>query len=133
MSDTLNPITATIGDYDSIDHESFQYLYDMNLIADQTFEMEHRISAQHKQHSGLSADQAIIRYLKETMKIPFYGIYFFQLNDSKKDVVVGVKSSGIALYEKDKIIQEYEWWRVSDIKRKQKQLHLEIKEDSVCS
>lgn len=123
--------SAVIGDYDSIDHESFQYLYTMNLIANQTVGMEHCISAQHKQHSGLSSDQAEIRYLEEAMKIPFYGIYFFQLIDSKKDVDFGVNSSGIVLYEKDELIREYAWRDVDDIKRKHKQLHLEVKQDSV--
>lgn len=35
------------------------------------------------------------------MKIPFYGIYFFQLNDFKKDIDFEVKSTGIVLYEKE--------------------------------
>lgn len=131
FGDLLNTISAVIGDYDSIDHESFQYLYTMNLIADQTVQMEHRISAQHKQHSGLSSDQAEIRYLEEVMKIPFYGIYFFQLNVFKKDVNFGVNSSGIVFYQNDEIILEYGWCKVIDIKRKQKELHIEIEQNSV--
>jgi len=96
-------------DYDATEHPT-GYLANEKLLSKTVIdqhklsmeEWEEKISSFHKQHKGMSRDQAMIEYLKIAQDLEMFGINYFSVYNVKgTEVLLGVDALGINVYEKN--------------------------------
>lgn len=67
-------VQAELGDYSAVEHSTPQYLAAMELLRDQSAEMERRIGELHKLHRGQLPADAEYNYLEHAKKLYMYGV-----------------------------------------------------------
>lgn len=93
-------------------------------------EIEYLIIEHHKLHNGLSTIEAENAYLENAMKISLYGIYFFKSKDSTgKDILIGVTTLGVIVYQNDHIVNEFSWSKMMKISFKRRTFFMELKRE----
>uniref|UniRef100_A0A183CL21 Moesin/ezrin/radixin homolog 1 n=1 Tax=Globodera pallida TaxID=36090 RepID=A0A183CL21_GLOPA len=102
---------AMLGDY----RRSEEYADHLNSarIAQPTTEQEQfigHVREMHKQHRGLTPQEAELNYLNACKALAMYGVHLFPAKDSKgKAVQVGVSAHGISLYSEQMRIHRFAW------------------------
>jgi radixin len=65
-------------------------------------EWEEKVSAFHKQHRGVSREEAMLEYLKIAQDLEMFGINYFAIYNKKgSEMLLGVDALGINVYEKN--------------------------------
>ncbi|PIK46205.1 putative merlin [Apostichopus japonicus] len=102
-------VQAKYEDYDKeIHHQGF--LSEEELLPQRVIEQfnislemwEEKITAWYENHRGLMRDEAEMEYLKVAQDLEMYGVNYFDIKNEKgTDLLLGVDSMGLNVYEKD--------------------------------
>jgi len=93
-------------------------------------EWEEKISSFHKQHRGMSRDEAMLEYLKIAQDLEMFGINYFSVYNIKgTEVLLGVDALGINVYEKNNKLApkiSFPWSEIKKISHSGKKLKVRL-------
>ncbi|KAF5917713.1 hypothetical protein HPG69_013550 [Diceros bicornis minor] len=117
-------VIARFGDYDSSIHHP-GYLSDSQFIPDQSDDFLMKVESLHKQHSGLKQSEAESCYINIARTLDFYGVELHSGRDLHNlDLMIGIASSGIAVYRKYICTSFYPWVNILKISFKRKKFFI---------
>lgn len=122
-------VQSELGDYNPLEH-THGYLNEMQLLADQNEEMEHRISELHKLHRGQLPADAEYNYLEHAKRLDMYGIDFHRATDSAgKELNLGVSSIGLLVYQNSIRINTFSWSKMVKLSFKRKDFFIQLRRE----
>ncbi|XP_058379730.1 tyrosine-protein phosphatase non-receptor type 3 isoform X4 [Diceros bicornis minor] len=117
-------VQSRFGDYDSSIHHP-GYLSDSQFIPDQSDDFLMKVESLHKQHSGLKQSEAESCYINIARTLDFYGVELHSGRDLHNlDLMIGIASSGIAVYRKYICTSFYPWVNILKISFKRKKFFI---------
>jgi tyrosine-protein phosphatase non-receptor type 4 len=123
------PISAEIGDFNSIEHTE-GYLKNLQLLVDQNEENERQISELHKLHRGQLPADAECNYLEHAKRLDQYGIDFHSATDSSgKDIQLGVSSIGLLVYQNSLRVNTFSWSKMTKVSFKRKEFFIQLRRE----
>ncbi|XP_028396908.1 tyrosine-protein phosphatase non-receptor type 13-like [Dendronephthya gigantea] len=91
-----------------------------------------KLRALHKVQCGLSQDEAEVKFIKESQKLPEYGMHLYKTQLGKKEneiIYLGVCVRGVTIFEfkqnKRKPIERHSWMTIKKLAFKKKKFHIE--------
>lgn len=125
----LFKFSAELGDYSPSEHLP-GYLNDMELLPEQTEEIERRISELHKLHRNQLPSDAEYNYLEHAKRLDMYGIDFHRATDSAgKDLNLGVSSIGLIVYQNSIRINTFSWSKMVKVSFKRKDFFIQLRRE----
>lgn len=154
-------VQAELGDYSAQQHcGATQYLAAMELLRDQSAEMERRIGELHKLHRGQLPADAEYNYLEHAKKLYMYGVDIHPatvsggapgdwnrvvgnadvcspavavLQDSGgKEISLGVTSLGLVVFQNGVRMNVFSWSKMVKISFKRKEFFIQLRREPVC-
>ncbi|KAK7157754.1 hypothetical protein R3I93_009061 [Phoxinus phoxinus] len=120
-------VQSTLGDYDPNLHKN-NYVSKIVLAPNQSEELEERVMELHSTYRFMSPAQADMLFLENAMGLPMYGVDLHPAKDvSGADVMLGVCSEGLMVYEDEIKIDVFLWPRVLKISHKRSTFLLKIR------
>ncbi|XP_067264543.1 protein 4.1b isoform X2 [Chanodichthys erythropterus] len=120
-------IQSTLGDYDPNLHKN-NYVSEIVLAPNQSEELEERVMELHSTYRSMSPAQADMLFLENAMGLPMYGVDLHPAKDvSGADVMLGVCSEGLVVYEDDIKTNVFHWPRVLKISHKRSTFLLKMR------
>nr|XP_055066071.1 protein 4.1b isoform X2 [Misgurnus anguillicaudatus] len=120
-------IQSTLGDYDPSVHTN-NYVSKILLAPNQNEELEKSVMEQHSTHRSMSPAQADMLFLEYAKTLPMYGVDLHPAKDvSGADVMLGVCSEGLMVYEDEVKINSFSWPNILKISHKRKTFILKIR------
>ncbi|XP_073728232.1 protein 4.1b isoform X2 [Misgurnus anguillicaudatus] len=120
-------IQSTLGDYDPSVHTN-NYVSKILLAPNQNEELEKSVMEQHSTHRSMSPAQADMLFLEYAKTLPMYGVDLHPGKDvSGADVMLGVCSEGLMVYEDEVKINSFSWPNILKISHKRKTFILKIR------
>ncbi|KAF4103169.1 hypothetical protein G5714_016052 [Onychostoma macrolepis] len=120
-------VQSALGDYDSNLHKN-NYISEIVLAPNQSEELEERIMELHSTYRFMSPAQADMLFLENAMGLPMYGVDLHPAKDvSGADVMLGVCSEGLTVYEDEIKTNIFLWPRVLKISQKRSTFLLKIR------
>uniref|UniRef100_A0A9L0S6B8 Band 4.1-like protein 5 n=1 Tax=Equus caballus TaxID=9796 RepID=A0A9L0S6B8_HORSE len=117
-------VQSHFGDYNSSIHHP-GYLSDSQFIPDQSDDFVTKVESLHKQHSGLKQSEAESCYINIARTLDFYGVELHGGRDLHSlDLMIGIASSGIAVYRKYICTSFYPWVNILKISFKRKKFFI---------
>ncbi|ROL47777.1 Protein 4.1 [Anabarilius grahami] len=111
-------VQSTLGDYDPNLHKN-NYVSEIVLAPNQSEELEEIVMELHSTYRFMSPAQADMLFLENAMGLPMYGVDLHPAKDvSGADVMLGVCSEGLMLYEDAIKTNVFHWPRVLKISHK---------------
>uniref|UniRef100_A0A8C2JEC5 Protein 4.1 n=1 Tax=Cyprinus carpio TaxID=7962 RepID=A0A8C2JEC5_CYPCA len=124
-------VQSTIGDYDPNLHKN-QYVSEIVLAPNQSEELEERIIELHSTYRFMSPAQADMLFLENAMGLPMYGVDLHPAKDvNDADVMLGVCSEGLIVYEDEIKTNIFDWPRVLKISHKRSTFLLKMRPSEV--
>jgi len=125
------------GDYDEEEHAegylSKDKLLPKEVVDKHTLtsdEWEAKVSTFHKNHSGVTKEEAMMEYLKLAQDLEMFGITYYPVtNKQGSEVDMGIDSRGINIYKKgDKLNPNvsFPWSEVTTVKPSKKDLKIKL-------
>ncbi|XP_041978945.1 tyrosine-protein phosphatase non-receptor type 4 isoform X2 [Aricia agestis] len=123
-------VQAELGDYNSLEHRP-EYLSELCLLPKQSAEDERRIKELHKLHKGQSPADADANFLEHAKRLDLYGVESHPAKDyNEKDILIGVTSIGIVVFQKDIRVNTFSWSKIIKISFKKKQFFIQLKREA---
>ncbi|XP_065101632.2 protein 4.1b isoform X2 [Paramisgurnus dabryanus] len=120
-------IQSTLGDYDPRVHTN-NYVSKILLAPNQNEELEKIVMEQHSTHRSMSPAQADMLFLEYAKTLPMYGVDLHPAKDvSGADVMLGVCSEGLLVYEDEVKTNSFSWPNVLKISHKRNKFLLKIR------
>uniref|UniRef100_A0A8C1NH87 Protein 4.1 n=1 Tax=Cyprinus carpio TaxID=7962 RepID=A0A8C1NH87_CYPCA len=120
-------VQSTLGDYDPNLHQN-NYVSEIVLAPNQSEELEERIMELHSTYRFMIPAQAEILFLENAMQLPMYGVDLHPAKDvSGADVMLGVCSEGLMVYEDEIKTNSFLWPRVLKTSHKRSTFLLKIR------
>uniref|UniRef100_A0A8D2QQ75 Tyrosine-protein phosphatase n=1 Tax=Zosterops lateralis melanops TaxID=1220523 RepID=A0A8D2QQ75_ZOSLA len=114
-----------LGDYNASVHCS-GYLSNYNFIPEQNKDFLTKVETLHEQHSGLKQSEAESCYINIARTLEFYGVELHSGRDLHNlDLMIGIASSGIAVYRKLICTSFYPWVNILKISFKRKKFFIQ--------
>uniref|UniRef100_A0A671MQP2 protein-tyrosine-phosphatase n=1 Tax=Sinocyclocheilus anshuiensis TaxID=1608454 RepID=A0A671MQP2_9TELE len=120
-------VQSTLGEYDPNLHQN-NYVSEIVLAPNQSEELEERIMELHSTYRFMSPAQADMLFLENAMGLPMYGVDLHPAKDvSGADVMLGVCSEGLMVYEDEIKTNIFLWPRVLKISHKRSTFLLKMR------
>ncbi|XP_039535970.1 protein 4.1b isoform X4 [Pimephales promelas] len=120
-------VQSTLGDYDPNLHKN-NYVSEIVLAPNQSEELEERVMELHSTYRFMSPAQADMLFLENAMGLPMYGVDLHPAKDvSGADVMLGVCSEGLMVYEDEIKTNIFPWPRVLKISYKRSTFLLKMR------
>ncbi|XP_048008166.1 protein 4.1b isoform X1 [Megalobrama amblycephala] len=120
-------VQSTLGDYDPNLHRD-NYVNEIVLAPNQSEELEERVMELHSTYRFMSPAQADMLFLENAMGLPMYGVDLHPAKDvSGADVMLGVCSEGLMVYEDEIKTNVFHWPRVLKISHKRSTFLLKMR------
>ncbi|XP_073703127.1 protein 4.1b [Garra rufa] len=120
-------VQSTLGDYDPNLHRN-NYVSEIVLAPNQSEELEERIMELHSTYRFMSPAQADMLFLENAMGLPMYGVDLHPAKDvDGEDVMLGVSSEGLMVFEDDIKTNIYLWPSVLKISHKRSTFLLKMR------
>ncbi|XP_016139000.1 protein 4.1b [Sinocyclocheilus grahami] len=120
-------VQSTIGDYDPNLHKN-NYVSEIVLAPNQSEELEERIMELHSTYRFMNPAQADKLFLENAMGLPMYGVDLHPAKDvNDADVMLGVCSEGLMVYEDEIKTNIFLWPRVLKISHKRSTFLLKMR------
>ncbi|XDV40309.1 hypothetical protein PO909_009415 [Leuciscus waleckii] len=120
-------VQSTLGDYDPNLHKN-NYVSEIVLAPNQSEELEERVMELHSTYRFMSPAQADMLFLENAMGLPMYGVDLHPAKDvSGEDVMLGVCSEGLMVYEDEIKTNVFLWPRVLKISHKRSTFLLKMR------
>ncbi|XP_032232116.2 band 4.1-like protein 3 isoform X2 [Nematostella vectensis] len=105
-------VQSEFGDYDPHEHKG-NYLAGLVFSPNQSHELVERIKELHKEHRGLTPEEADTQYLEAARKLTMYGVDAHPARDGNGDeVLVGVSYAGVLVFKDDLRQNKFPWPKV---------------------
>ncbi|XP_025943561.1 tyrosine-protein phosphatase non-receptor type 3 isoform X2 [Apteryx rowi] len=118
-------VQSQLGDYNSLVHHS-GYLSNYNFIPEQNEDFLTKVESLHEQHSGLKQSEAESCFINIARTLEFYGVELHSGRDLHNlDLMIGIASSGIAVYRKLICTSFYPWVNILKISFKRKKFFIQ--------
>ncbi|XP_010190570.1 PREDICTED: tyrosine-protein phosphatase non-receptor type 3 isoform X2 [Mesitornis unicolor] len=118
-------VQSQLGDYNAAVHHS-GYLSNYNFIPEQNKDFLTKVESLHEQHSGLKQSEAESCYINIARTLEFYGVELHSGRDLHNlDLMIGIASSGIAVYRKLICTSFYPWVNILKISFKRKKFFIQ--------
>ncbi|KAK2511214.1 Ptpn3 [Columba guinea] len=102
-------VQSQLGDYNASVHRP-GYLSNYKFIPEQNKDFLNKVESLHEQHSGLKQSEAESCYINIARTLEFYGVELHSGRDLHNlDLMIGIASSGIAVYRKLICTSFYPW------------------------
>uniref|UniRef100_A0A6Q2YQ05 Tyrosine-protein phosphatase n=1 Tax=Esox lucius TaxID=8010 RepID=A0A6Q2YQ05_ESOLU len=122
-------VQSEIGDYNQDEHLP-GYLSEYSFIPNAPQDFEKEVAKHHQQHKGLSPAQSEFNYLNTAQTIELYGVEFHYAKDqSNTEVLIGVMSTGIVIYENRVQISNFPWLNIVKISFKCRQFFIQLRRE----
>ncbi|KAH7641834.1 erythrocyte membrane protein band 4.1 like coracle isoform X2 [Dermatophagoides farinae] len=120
---------SELGDFDTSEHdEQGRYLNVLHFAPNQTPELLEKVCELHKQHRGMTSDEADIQYLENAKKLAMYGIDLHPAKEqSGLDIMIGVSSSGLHVFRDRLRINRFAWPKILKISYKRNNYYIKIR------
>lgn len=103
----------------------------MQLIPDQTDEIEKQICELHKLHRGQTPADAECNYLEHAKRLEHFGIDFHNATDSSgKEIKLGVSAIGLLVYQNDLRINTFSWSKMTKVSFKRKEFLIQLRREA---
>ncbi|XP_016365535.1 trichohyalin-like [Sinocyclocheilus rhinocerous] len=120
-------VQSTLGEYDPNLHQN-NYVSEIVLAPNQSEELEERIMELHSTYRLMSPAQADMLFLENAMGFPMYGVDLHPAKDvNGADVMLGVCSEGLMVYEDEIETNIFLWPRVLKISHKRSTFLLKMR------
>ncbi|NP_778259.1 protein 4.1b isoform X1 [Danio rerio] len=120
-------VQSTLGDYDPNLHKN-NYVRKIVLAPNQSKELEEKVMELHATYRFMSPAQADLLFLENVMGLPMYGVDLHPAKDaSGEDVMLGVCSEGLIVYEDGVKTNSFFWPRVLKISHKRNTFLLKMR------
>lgn len=122
-------VQSELGDYQSDEHGP-GYLSNLQLIPDQTEEMEKKISELHKLHKGQMPADAEYNFLDHAKRLEMYGVDLHRARDTtSRDIQLGVTSVGLVVFQNNARMNTFSWSKIVKISFKRKQFFIQLRSE----
>ncbi|CEF65493.1 Protein-tyrosine phosphatase, receptor/non-receptor type domain and FERM domain and Protein-tyrosine/Dual specificity phosphatase domain and PDZ domain and Protein-tyrosine phosphatase, catalytic domain and Pleckstrin homology-like domain and FERM/acyl-CoA-binding protein, 3-helical bundle domain and FERM adjacent (FA) domain and FERM, N-terminal domain and FERM, C-terminal PH-like domain and FERM central domain and Band 4.1 domain and Band 4.1 family-containing protein [Strongyloides ratti] len=120
-------IQSEIGDYNSSEPDN-DYVENFKIIPNQSYELTKQIKELHKLHSGQTPAAAEYNFLDHAKRLDMYGVDLYEANiDDGIQLLVGVNSYGICLFQNAQKINAYPWCSIMKLTFKKKIFNVVIR------
>ncbi|XP_052000339.1 protein 4.1b [Xyrauchen texanus] len=120
-------VQSTLRDYDPNLHKN-NYVSKIVLAPNQSEELEERVMELHSTHRFMIPAQADMLFLENAKMLPMYGVDLHPAKDiSGAEVMLGVCSEGMMVYEDEIKINSFAWPRVLKISHKRSTFLLKMR------
>lgn len=119
-------VQSELGDYQPEEHGP-NYLSHLQLIPNQTEEMEKKIAELHKLHKGQLPADAEFNFLDHAKRIDMYGVELHKAKDNaNKDIELGVTHIGLVVFQNNIKINTFSWSKIMKISFKRKHFFIQL-------
>ncbi|CAB0035724.1 unnamed protein product [Trichogramma brassicae] len=122
-------VQSEIGDYNPEEH-GIGYISRLQLLPNQTEEMERKICELHKLHKGQLPSDAEFNFLDHAKRLDMYGVELHKARDSNnKEIYLGVTSVGLVVFQNNIRINVFSWVKIVKISFKRKQFLIQLRRE----
>lgn len=120
---------SELGDFETAEHDDAgNYLSALHFAPNQSAELQEKVAELHKQHRGLTSDEAELQYLENAKKLAMYGIDLHQAKEqSGLDIMIGVSASGLHIFRDRLRINRFAWPKILKISYKRNNFYIKIR------
>lgn len=122
-------VQSELGDYQPEEHGS-NYLSNLQLIPNQTEDLENKISELHKLHKGQLPADAEFNFLDHAKRLEMYGVELYKAKDNaNKEIQLGVTHLGLVVFQNNIRINVFSWSKIMKISFKRKQFFIQLRRE----
>ncbi|XP_074030618.1 protein tyrosine phosphatase Meg [Leptinotarsa decemlineata] len=122
-------VQSELGDYQPEEHGP-NYLSHLQLVPNQTEEIENKISELHKLHKGQLPADAEFNFLDYAKRIEMYGVELHKAKDNaNKDIQLGVTHIGLVVFQNNVRVNSFSWSKIMKISFKRKQFFIQLRRE----
>ncbi|XP_057666991.1 tyrosine-protein phosphatase non-receptor type 4 isoform X1 [Diorhabda carinulata] len=122
-------VQSELGDYQPEEHGP-NYLSNIQLVPNQTDDIEKKISELHKLHKGQLPADAEFNFLDHAKRIEMYGVELHKARDSaNKEIQLGVTHLGLVVFQNNIRINVFSWSKIMKISFKRKQFFIQLRRE----
>ncbi|KAJ8983663.1 hypothetical protein NQ317_019583 [Molorchus minor] len=122
-------LATELGDYQPEEHGP-NYLSNLQLVPDQSDEIERKISELHKLHKGQLPADAEFNFLDHAKRIDMYGVELHKAKDNtNRDIQLGVTHLGLVIFQNNIRINIFSWAKIMKISFKRKQFFIQLRRE----
>uniref|UniRef100_A0A1B6L6W2 protein-tyrosine-phosphatase n=1 Tax=Graphocephala atropunctata TaxID=36148 RepID=A0A1B6L6W2_9HEMI len=122
-------VQSELGDYSSEEHGP-RYLSGLQLVPNQTEEMEKKIAELHKLHKGQTPADAEFNFLDHAKRLDMYGVDLHRARDvGGKELQLGVTAVGLVVFQNSVRINVFSWGKIVKISFKRKQFFIQLRRE----
>ncbi|XP_054285925.1 tyrosine-protein phosphatase non-receptor type 4 [Macrosteles quadrilineatus] len=122
-------VQSELGDYNPEEHGP-RYLSGLQLVPNQTDEMEKKIAELHKLHKGQTPADAEFNFLDHAKRLEMYGVDLHKARDvGGKELQLGVTSMGLVVFQNGVRINIFSWGKIVKISFKRKQFFIQLRRE----
>ena len=120
---------SELGDFEVGEHDdNGHYLNALRFAPNQTQELQEKVCELHKQHKGLTSEEADLQYLENAKKLAMYGTDLHPAKEqSGLDIMIGVSSSGLHVFRDRLCINRFAWPKILKISYKRNNFYIKIR------
>lgn len=122
-------VQSELGDY-SPEHKK-GYLKDLELVPNQTLDIENEIAELHKHLAGQTPAEAELNFLTHAKTLDTYGIETHRAkNADNQNILIGVGSIGIVIFENDVKVNSFVWSKIIKLSFKSKYFYIQLRREN---
>ncbi|XP_069683313.1 tyrosine-protein phosphatase non-receptor type 4 [Periplaneta americana] len=122
-------VQSELGDY-QIEEHGPGYLSNLQLMPNQSEEMEKKIAELHKLHKGQTPADAEFNFLDHAKRLDMYGVDLHRARDTtNKEIQLGVTSVGLVVFQNNVRINTFSWSKIVKISFKRKQFFIQLRRE----
>ncbi|KAG5895022.1 hypothetical protein JTB14_014761 [Gonioctena quinquepunctata] len=122
-------VQSELGDYQPEEHGP-NYLSNLQLVPNQTEEIEKKITELHKLHKGQLPADAEFNFLDYAKRIEIYGVELHKAKDNaNKEIQLGVTHIGLVVFQNNVRINSFSWSKIMKISFKRKQFFIQLRRE----
>ncbi|XP_067138555.1 tyrosine-protein phosphatase non-receptor type 4-like [Centruroides vittatus] len=126
-------VQSQFGDYNPDVHKN-GYLSGIQLVPNQTAEIQLKIMELHKLHKGQTPADAEFNFLDHAKRLDMYGVELHQARDSmNKEIQLGVTSAGLVVFQNNLKINTFSWAKILKISFKRRQFFIQLRREGTES
>lgn len=120
---------SELGDFEPGEQDdSGSYLSALRFAPNQSPELHEKVCELHKQHRGLTSEEAELQYLENAKKLAMYGIDLHPAKEqSGLDIMMGVSASGLHVFRDRLRINRFAWPKILKISYKRNNFYIKIR------
>ncbi|CAG9817622.1 unnamed protein product [Phaedon cochleariae] len=122
-------VQSELGDFQPEEHGP-NYLSNLQLVPNQTEEIEKKISELHKLHTGQLPADAEFNFLDHAKRIDMYGVELHKAKDNAhKEIQLGVTHLGLVVFQNGVRINLFSWSKIMKISFKRKRFFIQLRRE----